>query len=533
MPDPARIAQAQALEIPVVVQGAKTDPATGKRELFTESATTILVFEDGALLHLQSKLAVGQAIFIHNLQNKREILSKVLETPAEGQVGHTHLEFTSPSPDFWSDGAPKPPEVAPTFLPASEAPVPEPLPEHQEENPLEMMSTSAETIPLAPVAAVPEDQSGAPREILVPAYEVIPTPANVPPVEEPIAPASEPTPEQIDAALKQLSSLPAVTPTETPDAAGHSANTPEPDHAQAEANLSALIARDARLAKYAAQKEKAAREIGRVKDSEKSHEPAKTAPAGEAATEEPVEVVKPPLWETLTSGRNATIMQIAMSVVIVVALVIIGREEWKIFFPEGVRSSAVAPKPKPSATPALKPTSAAAAPTAKASAAMPQPASSKAPEPAVARTSATPAAKLAPAPAESAATKPADVPAKAPHVVDAAPAPAPEAAPAEPRSRKASGQSAGEMIPAKILEQPQPALPDWAKSLDVDNVVKLDAVIDEKGNATVEKVLSGPRPLQHEAEQAVQLWQFEPAQLNGKPVASHMTLTVEFQPQQQ
>jgi outer membrane biosynthesis protein TonB len=59
--------------------------------------------------------------------------------------------------------------------------------------------------------------------------------------------------------------------------------------------------------------------------------------------------------------------------------------------------------------------------------------------------------------------------------------------------------------------------------------VKLDALIDEEGNLKETRVLSGPRALQHAAKQAVGLWIFEPAQLNGKPTASHLMLTVEFQ----
>src|SRR5271156_2987119 len=112
MPDPARIGQAQALEVPVILQGVKTDPATGRRELFTENAKTSLVYENGVLLHLRSKLLVGQAIFIHNVQNRREILCKVVELPAEGEVGYANLEFTAADPEFWSDGASKPPAAA-------------------------------------------------------------------------------------------------------------------------------------------------------------------------------------------------------------------------------------------------------------------------------------------------------------------------------------------------------------------------------------------------------------------------------------
>jgi TonB family protein len=84
-------------------------------------------------------------------------------------------------------------------------------------------------------------------------------------------------------------------------------------------------------------------------------------------------------------------------------------------------------------------------------------------------------------------------------------------------------------VPARIVSQVQPSFPKWAKALDVEGVVKLDALIDEKGNLAEAKVLSGPRPLQHAAEQAVGLWIFEPARSDGKPTATHMVLTVEFQ----
>ena len=79
------------------------------------------------------------------------------------------------------------------------------------------------------------------------------------------------------------------------------------------------------------------------------------------------------------------------------------------------------------------------------------------------------------------------------------------------------------------MAQPPPAIPSWAKGLDTDGVVKLDALIDEKGNLRSTKALSGPLFLQHEAERAVALWIFEPALTDGKPTATHMVLTVQFQ----
>jgi TonB family protein len=97
------------------------------------------------------------------------------------------------------------------------------------------------------------------------------------------------------------------------------------------------------------------------------------------------------------------------------------------------------------------------------------------------------------------------------------------------KHRRPNQLIAQETIPAKIVSQTQPAFPPWAKDLDVDGVVKLDAVIDEKGNVTETKLLSGPRVLRHAAERAIELWIFEPAQSDGKPTATHMELTVEFQ----
>jgi protein TonB len=99
----------------------------------------------------------------------------------------------------------------------------------------------------------------------------------------------------------------------------------------------------------------------------------------------------------------------------------------------------------------------------------------------------------------------------------------------EPKPAAPVAPKAAEDIPAKILSAPQPSFPSWAKTLDVASVVKLDAVIDEKGNLGETRIVSGPRLLERAAQQAVQLWIFEPALTDGKPAASHMVLTVEFQ----
>src|SRR5215472_13368457 len=100
MPDPARVAQGMALEIPVTIQGSQTADGTG-RELFTENAKTTLTFDNGAILNLQSKVARGQSLFLRNEQSGRETICRVVEAPREGEAGYTELEFITPDPNFW------------------------------------------------------------------------------------------------------------------------------------------------------------------------------------------------------------------------------------------------------------------------------------------------------------------------------------------------------------------------------------------------------------------------------------------------
>jgi outer membrane biosynthesis protein TonB len=114
----------------------------------------------------------------------------------------------------------------------------------------------------------------------------------------------------------------------------------------------------------------------------------------------------------------------------------------------------------------------------------------------------------------------------APTAIDPEPAPT---ATEHAIHRKAEESSEAKTIPAKIVSQTQPSLPPWATGLDVDPVVRLEVLIDEKGNVVETKPVSGPRLLQASAQRAVGLWIFEPALSDGKPIATHMVLTVEFQ----
>jgi len=73
MPDPSRIAQARILEVPVTIQGSKPVNGSNQRELFEEAAKTTLVFDNGAVLNLKSRVTVGQSVFLRNENSGREV----------------------------------------------------------------------------------------------------------------------------------------------------------------------------------------------------------------------------------------------------------------------------------------------------------------------------------------------------------------------------------------------------------------------------------------------------------------------------
>jgi hypothetical protein len=89
-------------EIRVKVTGTRVGSAFIERELFTESTTTVLVFEKGGVIRLTAAVAPGNLIFLTNEESKREVVAQVLRKrdyrPTECYV---EFEFTEPAPGFW------------------------------------------------------------------------------------------------------------------------------------------------------------------------------------------------------------------------------------------------------------------------------------------------------------------------------------------------------------------------------------------------------------------------------------------------
>ncbi|HXX45724.1 MAG TPA: TonB family protein [Candidatus Acidoferrales bacterium] len=517
MPDPARTAEAKVLEVPVTIQGSKIVAGTDHRELFTETTKTQLVFDGGAAVNLEARVVAGQSLFLRNEVTRREILCRVLEAPAMGQTGPTELEFTVPEEGFW-DTSPEQIQaaserVAAEKSAADQAAATVEAPAEKSETPsqahvdstLAMMGTTASNM------TVPPKRTSIQEELMA-SHEAAPEK----PSATSAAGATETHQEVIPA--HEQPNVQTTSGEKGPEAA------PEFNLKKFEDTLAALLDGDARRARRAASgKEKAPAKAaaGDVTMADEHAEPGGEAPA------EPEEIVpKITIEQRLTTGRGAVITGACASAVIAVCLFLIARA---VFYPKSYeieRPARVAMKPnapvgpqKPGAKPAA--TVAVAKPPASAG----KHSGASSPSIPVAKNSVPPAAPEGVAKA----VKPVESEAEpaGPRVVVSRSAITVDTGTREDH-RKQEPDANGD-IPAKIVSQVQPIYPSWAKSLDVNGVVTLDATIDTRGNITETKVLSGPRELQHAAEQAVGLWIFEPAKANGVPVASHMTLTVEFQ----
>src|SRR6266436_10067041 len=94
--------QPVALEVPVTVNGARTVEGGDKREPFSETTKTVLVFGNGAVIRLASSVAPGQLLFLTNEKTKKEVVCQVVKSKNYRNVsGYVELEFTESVVGFW------------------------------------------------------------------------------------------------------------------------------------------------------------------------------------------------------------------------------------------------------------------------------------------------------------------------------------------------------------------------------------------------------------------------------------------------
>src|SRR6266849_3297105 len=197
--DAANKQQPVALEVPVTVNGARAVEGSDKREPFSESTKTVLIFGNGAVIRLSSSVAAGQLLFLTNEKTKKEVVCQVVKSKNYRNVsGYVELEFTEPVVGFWGMRFPSdrlgsgPQPVAPVPIAASSSPasgspaIPRPLAPKFEAPATTVAPSVVAAKPAAPVFAAKNNElKVAESKIVVPASPAIPVPT-APKVEEPV-----------------------------------------------------------------------------------------------------------------------------------------------------------------------------------------------------------------------------------------------------------------------------------------------------------------------------------------------------------
>lgn len=86
----------------------------------------------------------------------------------------------------------------------------------------------------------------------------------------------------------------------------------------------------------------------------------------------------------------------------------------------------------------------------------------------------------------------------------------------------------GRVKEPKLIHRVQPTYPALARQVHLQGVVVIDAIIDEQGNITEMKVVSGPPLLIQAAIDAVRQWKYQPTYLNEQPVSVQLSVIVNF-----
>jgi Gram-negative bacterial TonB protein C-terminal/PilZ domain len=86
----------------------------------------------------------------------------------------------------------------------------------------------------------------------------------------------------------------------------------------------------------------------------------------------------------------------------------------------------------------------------------------------------------------------------------------------------------GQIEPARLISSVSPAYPAVARSQNIAGDVVIDALVDPTGRVTDMNVVSGPILLRQPAMESVRMSKYSPARLDGRPVSTHLLVTVRY-----
>ena len=531
--------QAKILEIPVTVQGARAVEGEGRRELFTETTKTTLVFEKGAVVSLKSKVTSGQCVFVRNEQTGREIMCRVIESRQTGELNYADLEFTSYGPDFWDppdnlpDAKKSVAEQSATQSSVAQQSATQPAPAMSVASPQERPQMAASILDGQPFDTRLDAQQKIARalEQLMSPNEPAPLPGESPAAENSaVATEQHATPIVADAPPDELAAIATSAgevsaaalvkrsdgseeeePAESHAAAPQRAKTDqlpdhtpetepasesEPDTEKDSVQLAALIAIDERKrAKREATAKTKAESADASPDAPQSAEALLDQQTGALAPEAgAASIVSRAVWALkfgdpkirIGAGIAAAVLFISTLGFALHAKRVAAHNAHGSNLPSAAWSGSKQPVANlVASTSAAQPTSAVAANSISGS----KLSGSKA-----AGVSVNPPSRLADV--KVADTNKSAAATESSAAVGGANGVAADHAAERRKHAAPSGPAAGEVTPPQIVSGPQPAFPAWANGMDGmgdDPVVLLEATIDENGKLTNTRVLSGPQ----------------------------------------
>jgi periplasmic protein TonB len=84
-------------------------------------------------------------------------------------------------------------------------------------------------------------------------------------------------------------------------------------------------------------------------------------------------------------------------------------------------------------------------------------------------------------------------------------------------------------VKAKALRTPPPEYPEELRRREVEGLVLVVAIIDEKGAvADAEVTKSGNAELARYALSAVRKWKYKPAEKDGQPIRARVSIPIQF-----
>ncbi|MGE5644490.1 MAG: energy transducer TonB [Acidobacteriota bacterium] len=106
--------------------------------------------------------------------------------------------------------------------------------------------------------------------------------------------------------------------------------------------------------------------------------------------------------------------------------------------------------------------------------------------------------------------------------------PAPQPASPQAQPQQPAPVAGGRAIEAKLIRRVAPVYPGLARQTRVSGIVRVRATVGKDGKVKKAVAVSGPPLLRQSAIEAVRLWLYTPAMLNGEPIDSETQVDVSF-----